>query len=155
MDTGPIWELVLYRAVKELGFTSLRRNLTYFVSPEAYENCGSFLSSFKRKTTSASVVAELYNFIRGTLPTGQRQLWKQVYEEFENMDMDEDVVRLLGMDAELVTKYGPTDVSLLEIARRNLTQRPVILTLDNPFHAECKKAQISAELLIEVCNPII
>jgi hypothetical protein len=121
------------------------------VSPEAY---GSFLSSFKRKTTSASVVAELYNFIRGTLPAGQRQLWKQVYEEFENMDMDEDIVKLLGMDADLVTKYGPTDVSLLEIARRNLTQRPVILTLDSLFHAECKKAQISSELLIEVCNPI-
>jgi len=154
VDTGPIWELVLYRAVKELGFASLRGKLTHFVSIEAYQNCGIFLSAFGKKTTSASVVAQLYNFIRGTVPTGQRQLWEQLYEEFENMGMGEEVVKLLDMDPDLVTRYGPTDVSLLEIARRNLAQRPVIFTLDGELHAECKRSQINSQLLIEVCNPI-
>lgn len=154
MDTGPIWELILYRAVKELGFAGLKRNLTYFVDSEAYETCGNFLSSFRKKTTSASVVAQLHTFIRGTDRQGRRQLWAQVYDEFEKMGMDEDVVRLLDMDPDLIAKYGPTDVSLLEIARRNLKQRPVILTLDSPLHSECRKAGIQSELLIEVCNPV-
>jgi len=152
VDTGPIWELILYRAVKELGFTGLRPKLTYFVNSEAYENCGSFLSSFRKKTTSASVVAQLHTFIRGTDRPGQRQLWTQVYDEFEKMGMSEDLVRLLDMDLDLITQHGPTDVSLIEIARRNLSQRPVILTLDNPLHSECRKAGIRSELLIEVCN---
>jgi hypothetical protein len=153
VDTGPIWELVLYRAVEELRFSSLRRDLKYLVSHETYENCGSFLAGFGRKTTSASVVAELYRRIRHTEPRGGHpHLWKQVYEEFKSMGMGEDVVKLLDMDVDLVTKYGPTDVSLLEIARRNLTKRPVVLTLDRQLHAECKKAQIRSELLIEVCN---
>lgn len=153
VDTGPIWELVLYRAVKVLGFASLERNLTHFVSSETYDHCGSFLSSFRKKTTSASVVAQLYSFIRETDRAGQRHIWAQVYEEFERMGMDEDVVKLLDMDADLIAKYGPTDVSLIEIARRNLSQKPVILTLDAPLHSECRKAGISARLLIEVCNP--
>jgi hypothetical protein len=152
VDTGPIWELVLYRAVNELGFLGLKRNLTYFDSVEAYENCGSFLSSFGRKTTSASVVAELYHQIRDTESGGHLHLWKQVYEEFENMGMEENVVKLLDMDPDLVTKYGPTDVSLLEIARRNVNQKPVILTLDTKLRSECVKAQIRSDLLIEVCN---
>jgi hypothetical protein len=153
VDTGPIWEIVLYRAVTELGFTGLSRNLTHFLSPEAYENCGSFLSAFGKKTTSASVVAEIYRQVQKTEPRGHEQLWEQVYEEFERMGMAEDVVNLLDMDSDLVTHFGPTDVSLIEIARRNLDQKPVILTLDRRLHAECMRALVRSDLLIEVCNP--
>ena len=154
MDTGPIWELVLYRAVKELGFANLRRDLRYFVSLEAYENCGSFLSAFGKKTTSASVVAELYGRIRGTEQKGHPQLWELVYEEFRNMRMDEDIVRLLDMEPSLVAKCGPTDISLIEIARRYANQKPVILKLDGQLHAECTKAQIGSYSLSEACNSI-
>jgi hypothetical protein len=153
LDTGPIWELVLYNAVTQFRFASLRPSLTYFVSIEAYEHCGIFLASFRKKTTSASVVAQLYNFIRGTEKSGQRRLWELVYEEFRRMDMDEDVVKLLDMDLDLMARYGPTDVSLIEIARRNRGQKPVILTLDSPLHVECTKAGINSALLIELCNP--
>lgn len=155
VDTGPIWELVLYHAANQLGFTSLGRKLTHFVSSEAYDNCGTFLSTFRKKTTSASVVAQLHRFIRETEQKGQRQLWNRVYEEFESMGMDEDVVKLLNMDLELVARHGPTDVSLIEIARRNLSQKPVILTLDGRLHSECMRAGIKAVLLIEVCNPLL
>jgi hypothetical protein len=153
VDTGPIWEIVLYRAVTELGFAGLGRSLTHFLSPEAYENCGIFLAAFGKKTTSASVVAELYRQIQKTEARGRQQLWEQVYEEFERMGMAEDVVNLLDMDLDLVTEYGPTDVSLIQIARRNLSLRPVILTLDSRLHAECLKAQVRSDLLIQVCNP--
>jgi hypothetical protein len=152
VDTGPIWELVLYHAVNELGFVRLKGSLKHFHSPEDYENCGSFLSGFAKKTTSASVVAELYRRIRDTERMGHARLWRQVYEEFENMGMGEEVVRLLDMEPDLVAKHGPTDVSLIEIARRNLNQRPVILTLDGKLYSECLKAQIRSDLLIEVCN---
>jgi hypothetical protein len=155
LDTGPIWELVLYDAVKQLGFASLKRDLQYFVRPEAYENCGDFLSTFAGRITSASVVVELYGRIQRTRPKmGHPPLWELVYEEFRNMRMKEEVVKLLDLDVNLVAKYGPTDASLLEIARRNRAQEPVILTVDGDFHARCKKEQISSELLIEVCNPL-
>ena len=155
LDTGPIWELVLYNAVKQLGFASLKGDLQYFVRPEAYENCGDFLSTFAGKTTSASVVVELYGRIQRTQPKkGHPQLWELVYEEFKNMRMGEEVVKLLEMDVNLVAKYGPTDASLLEIARRSRAQEAVILTVDGEFHARCKKERISSQLLIEVCNPL-
>jgi hypothetical protein len=153
LDTGPIREIVSYYAVHNLRFHTLRPQLIHLVNPDTYENCSTFLSSFRKKTTSASVVAELYYWIRETEPMGHKQLWERVYQEFENMGMDENVVKLLDMQLELVTRYGPVDASLLEIARRNARQKPVILTLDSRLHAECVKAQISSQLLLEVCNP--
>jgi len=143
---------VLYRAVVELGFTGLRRNLTHFLGPAEYESCGGFLAGFARKITSASVVAELYRHIQKTEPQGRRDLWEQVYEEFDRMGMDEAVVRLLAMAPDLVSVHGPTDVSLVEIARQNVALRPVVFTLDSRLHEECIKSRIKAELLIEICH---
>ena len=69
------------------------------------------------------------------------------------MGLGEDLVRFLDMDIDLVAQYGPTDVSLLEIARNNLTQSPVVLTLDSRLYGECLSSQIASELLMQVCNP--
>ena len=70
------------------------------------------------------------NWIRETERTGQERLWNRVYEEFREMGMDEQVVKLLEMDIGLVTRFGPIAVSLLEIARRNVHLRPLVLTVD-------------------------
>jgi hypothetical protein len=153
LDTGPIRELIAYQAVNELGFRNLRRELTHLVNTEAHRNCGIFLSSFRKKLTSASVVGELNSWIRNTPTSGQRHLWQLAHEEFRNMGLDEGLIRFLDMDLDLVAKYGPTDVSLLEIARQNLGQRPVVLTLDSHLYGECWNAQIDSQLLGQVCGP--
>src|SRR5208282_590227 len=119
LDTGPIRELVLFHAVDQFGFEGLRSNLQCIVDRDSYLRCTKFIRLFHKKTTSASVVAELNYWIRETDRTGQVRLWKRVYEEFREMGMDEQAVRLLEMDISLVTRLGPLDVSLLEIARRN------------------------------------
>jgi hypothetical protein len=154
LDTGPIRELVAYRAVNELGFIGLRVELTHLIDAEKYETCGLFLSSFKKRMTSSAVVAELNLWIRDTPLNGQRQLWQLAHDEFTIMGMDEDLIKFLDMDLDLVAQYGPADVSLLEIARQNLTQGPVVLTLDNRLYGECWSNQITSELFRQICNPI-
>ncbi len=139
LDTGPIRELVTYRAVNDLGFMNLRHQLKHLSSIQAYQNCGRFLSSFRRKMTSASVIAELNCWIRGTRRAGQRQIWQLVHDEFNNMGMEEDIVRFLEMSLDLVTSHGPVDASLVEIARRNLVRNPTVITIDDRLRAECKK----------------
>jgi hypothetical protein len=161
LDTGPIRELVAYHAVHQFRFERLRSELKHFDSPESYRNCTSFLALFQKKITSASVVAELSWWIRDTDPGrsdrwnerlgGQIRLWGRVKEEFQNMGMEETMVRLLDMDIELVAKCGPTDVSLLGIAQLKNRQHPTILTLDDRLRAECRKAQIPSASLLEAC----
>lgn len=150
LDTGPIRELVLFHAVHHFRFQSLSSGLQFIRSSESYDQCGKFIGSFKRKTTSASVVAELHYWIRETERTGQERLWNRVYEEFREMGMDERVVKLLEMDIKLVARFGPMDVSLLEIARKNGVFRPLVLTVDGPLQRECERAGFRVKHLKEL-----
>lgn len=96
-------------------------------------------------------MVELNGWIRNTVSLGQRELWRLAYEEFRNGGFDEDMVRFLDMDLDLVTRYGPADVSLMEIARQHVARRPVILTVDSHLFGECWRCQITSELLDSVC----
>jgi hypothetical protein len=136
LDTGPIRGLVVFHMVDTFRFESLRADLKYFTHRHSYDRCGRFISTFKRKTTSASVVAELHYWIRNTERTGQGKLWNRVYDEFRQMGMDEEVVPLLKMDPELVTRYGPVDVSIVEIAKTNFQLNTLILTVDDKLHRD-------------------
>lgn len=156
LDTGPIRELVLFHAVEEFRFESLRPKLRFIKHPTAYRQCSEFIASFRTKTTSASVVAELYHWIRDTDRTGQQKLWNRVYEEFENMRMEEEVVRLLEMNRGLVARLGPVDVSLFELARCHDIQRPVLFTAESRryggLYKECKDAGINVCDILEITS---
>ena len=147
LNAGPIHELVLFHAVRHLRFQSLSSHLKFILSSESYDQCSKFIGLFKRKTTSASVVCEINYWIRKTEPKGQLKLWELVYDEFRNMGMDEEVVRLLQMDTNSVAKFGPVDVSLLEIAKRQATLSPLVLTIDHPLHAEGVRAGLRMQLI--------
>ncbi len=140
LDTGPIRELILFHAVFNLGFHRLRGELRWLTNTAAYTRCGRFIAAFKRRTTSASVAAELNYWIRTTEKHGQEKLWNRVYEEFRLMAMDEEIVKLLEMDLPLVTEFGPTDVSLLGLAVRHQQEYPTLLTSDRALHGEFRKA---------------
>jgi hypothetical protein len=151
LDTGPIRELVLFHAVSEFRLENLRRSLRFIKDDRSYKSCSEYVASFRQMTTtSASVVVELYHWIRETEPYGQSKLWRRVYEEFQNMGMDEEVVKLLDMDASFVMRFGPVDGSLLELARRHTSRNPVILTADSPLYGECKKGGLSVSHIDEV-----
>jgi hypothetical protein len=57
------------------------------------------------------------------------------------------------MDLDHVNRFGPTDVSLMEIARQNSARIPLVLTLDSRLFGECWGQQIEARLLSAVCSP--
>jgi hypothetical protein len=151
LDTGPIRELVLFHAVSEFRLENLRRSLRFIQDEETYRKCSQYIASFRQMTTtSASVVVELYHWIRETEPYGQSKLWRRVYDEFQSMGMDEEVVRLLDMDVSFVMRFGPVDGSLLELARRHARRNPMILTTDSPLYGECKKVGLSVCHIHEV-----
>lgn len=151
LDTGPIRELVLFHAVSEFRLENLRRSLRFIKDEESYGKCSEFIASFRQMTTtSASVVVELYHWIRETEPYGQNKLWRRVYEEFQNMGMDEEVVRLLDMEANFIMRFGPVDGSILELARRHARRNPMILTTDSPLYGECKKGGLNVSHIDEV-----
>jgi len=150
MDTGPLWELVTYRAVFDLRFQRLRPRLQFVSTQLSYENLGRYIQSFQTKSTSSSVIVELPYRVRGTEPAGQERIWSLIYEEFRGMGMKEQAVSLLDMPIRLVGRYGPTDVSLLSLAQQQIESEPVVLTIDSELRSECLNAGIRAVQIHEI-----
>ncbi len=151
-DTGPLWELVLYSVVYELGFSRLKTELRHLQSFGHFEKLTSFIASFRRKTTSGHVVAEISGWIRRTEKKGQGNIWGIVYKEFESMGMDEDILKLLEMPRELVAHFGVVDASVLRLGLRFAQLRPRILTVDSELAAECNRAGLDAVHLWQVIS---
>jgi len=150
VDTGPLRELITFSAVFDLGFQSLRNQLHFISEKYSYEMFGHYIGSFQRKSTTAAVVVELDRWIRETHPAGREQIWALVYEEFDRMGMDEQMVRLLDMPLNLVARCGPADTSLLTLARQQADSDPVVLTIDRELWSECLNAQIRTKRINEI-----
>lgn len=158
LDTGPIREMVTFHAVEQYGFEKLRGELQFIRDGESYALCSEFIASFMRKTTSASVVAELNYWIRSTDPNGRVRLWNRVHEEFRQMGMDEEVVKLLEIASgdevslALLTRLGPVDLSLMQLARRHGEEGALLLTRDRPLCTECAQAGVQVAHLQDVIS---
>ena len=157
VDTGIIRELVTFRAVDEFRFMRLHPKLRFIRDRAAYQKCSRFIAEFKRKVTSASVCAELNYWIRGTEDHGQIKLWNLVYEEFRNLGLEEEAIKLTDMRASLslVSRLGPVDLSLIEIAGRHVESSPHVLTIDTrELYDECEKRKIKVEFLSQVISNV-
>lgn len=150
LDTGPIRELILHHAVFHFGFERLRSSLRWLTTQASYDRCSEFIASFRRKMTSASVVSELDRWIRKTEKYGQERLWHRARDEFRDMDLNEEVVQLIDMNIEMVTRFGPVDASLIELAIRHQSHNPVVLTVDSELCGQCRKAGFGVHLLEEL-----
>lgn len=150
LDTGPIRELVLNHAVFQFGFEKLRPHLRWLTTQASYDRCSGFIASFRRKMTSASVVAELHRRIRKTEKLGHAKLWNRAHEQFRDMSLHEEVVQLIDMNIDLVTRFGPVDASLIELARRHQSERPIVLMVDGKLCDHCRRAGFGVRLLEEL-----
>jgi hypothetical protein len=144
LDTGPIRELITFKAVFGLGFMGLKRELHFLLGQTAYETFTRFLLPFRAKATASGVVVELHHWIRNTDRTGQVRMWSLVYDEFLAMGMDEQSVKLLDMPRDLVARCGPADISLLSLAKRHAPSGPLVVTIERELAAECQRAGIRA-----------
>ncbi len=66
------------------------------------------------------------------------------------MGMTEEMIPLVAMDIDMVTRFGPTDASLVELARRHQSEHPVVLTVDRKLCGHCRKVGLGVRLLQEL-----
>jgi hypothetical protein len=144
MDTGPLWELVLYSAVNELGFIRLKPELRHLRDHASYQRLSAFIARFGRKTTSTYVVAEISAWVSRTEKSGHANIWRLVYDEFASMGMEESILTLLELPIDIVAAKGAVDASVLELGIRLATQKPKVLTIDSPLIAECRRNGLRA-----------
>ncbi len=150
LDTGPLRELILYSAVENLGFVSLKSEIQFLQSINRYENLAGFISNFRRRTTTPHVVSEMSSWILRTFDSGRANIWRLVFDEFTRMQMDEETIDLLTMPRESVIKLGATDISLLEAGSELGSRLTTVLSIDHALIAECRGAGLQALHLRDV-----
>lgn len=150
LDTGPLWELILYAAVHDLGYARLEPDLQFLRSGEGYRNLTAYLAQFRYRMTTPHVVAEMSARIYREIKNGQEEVWKLVYSEFTKMGMDEKTLRLLLMPEDLVVSMGVVDVSLLKVASSMEPGSSTVLSIDGDLIAECRRASLLAQHLSEI-----
>jgi len=150
LDTGPLWELVLYRCIDQLRFESLKPDLTHLRERHHYNSLTQFVGSFRRRTTTPGVVAEISRRIRNTPKQGHPQFWRLVRTEFFQMRMDEELIKLLDMPLDLVAAFGAVDASVLKLGLLHSASHPCILTGDEALLRECQNHRLHAIHIREV-----
>jgi len=151
-DTGPLWEFILYQAVHNLRFHRLEPDLKYIQTTLQYARLSSFIDSFAKRTTTPQVVAEVSYWIEQTEGRGRREIWGLVKDQFRNMKMDEDLVRLLDMPIETLHDFGVVDTSLLQLGLSLSYLRPTILTIDGPLLGKCNSERLVSVHLAAVLS---
>ena len=148
LDTGPLWELVLYRAVNALGFYKLRTELRHLATETYYDRLSQFIAGFRQRTTTPQIVSEISSRVMRTERQGHIHIWDVVYNEFAALD--ERLVKLLEMPQALVAQFGAADVSILKLGSTYPARASVVLSIDSSLIAECQRAGLTAQHLWEV-----
>lgn len=152
LDTGPIREIVIHKAVFDLKFRSLSSSLTWLKTQDSYSHLSLFISRFRQKFVTCGTVVELHKFIQDTPREGRRDLWGLVCDEFRAMDVNEQIIRLLNLKIENLARLGPVDTSVLELAHVHKAVSPVVLTIDSALQRECRQAGVHAKHLDDVLS---
>ena len=95
LDTGPLWELILWSAVHNLRFRKLEPDLHYLKTEYSFQKLSEFIAFSRARVTTPHVVSEISFRIIRTEPKGRASLWDLVREEFRSMGMDETLFKLL------------------------------------------------------------
>ena len=150
LDTGPLWELVLYSAVHDLGYASLDPDLKYLRSRERYDRLTAFIAQFGNRVTTPHVVAEISAWTIRKIQFGRDRFWKVIYSEFRRMGMDENTLTLLSMPEDLVISLGAVDVSVVKVASALGPGNSTVLSIDGSLISECKRARLPTQHLLEI-----
>ncbi len=149
LDTGPLWELILHRAMEERFHQGLK--VQFLREKIHYDRLATFLDEFSKKMTTPHVVAEISGHIKRGIDRRKEDFWRIVFEEFKGMHMDENLIKLLDMrERVLEVEQDAVDASVLQLGLNLRDENPTVFTVDVPLAGRCKSARLHAIHISEV-----
>ena len=154
IDTGPLWDFLLMRCVRELGWQSvvsmLRANKQHTFNTDLYERkVTGFLSAHKPIYTTPGVIAEINgdaNDFKGKKST----FWTLARNELLQLGIDDKFIKFAEIQSQRIIDLGYVDASLIEIAIKEYSYKCTILTDDDGLLKKCKSANIHTICTYEI-----
>lgn len=152
VDTGPLFDFLWLRYCEDYHRRDLLSGLRYLTSSDLREAIRWYFGIAKPILTCPQVIAEVHNHAMKRLGNDKLQeFWKIAHKELIELELDEDLVRLLEMDSEILCTFGPTDTALISMAVRRQMSHPV-LTMDGKVIGHCRRKEIKVLSLGEIIH---
>ena len=120
LDTGPLFDFLLYRCIEEYGWESKKSSLVFIKNKKEKMLFLDYIMKIKPILIVPGVVVEVYshakrNFIKAY--DLERFLFL-VKKEILNLCNEDELVKLLDMPDNVFQKYGPVDCNIYLVAKK-------------------------------------
>ena len=142
IDSGPLFESLLWRFSESFDQPDLISRPQYLKTSDDRAALAWYLPLAKPIVTSPEVIAEIHGRVTREARLRQPRLgdfWKFSQKELSQLGLAEELVKLVEMEPEILSRFGPTDTSLIRLGSQ--FRRPV-LTEDGPLGARCKQERL-------------
>lgn len=152
VDTGPLFDFVWLRYCEKRSKSYKPIDFLYLSSTLSREAVSWYFRIAKPLVTCPQVIAEMHNHaIKRLRDDKLREFWKVAQMELIELGLDEDLVKLVEMDSDILCSFGPADTALIHIAIRRQTSCS-IFTTDGKLAGHCIDKQIKVLSLGEIID---
>lgn len=144
VDTGPLFEFLLWRFSESFRIPTLLSGLRYLKTDTSKKSIQWYFTVAKPITTCPEVIAEVHRHAEGIF-RGSRlgDFWRLAQKELTELGLGEKLVELVQMDGDILSSFGPTDTALIHIACLSPNLSQPVFTEDSRFAGQCRKKQVS------------
>lgn len=151
VDTGPLYEFLILKFADKTRRPHLKNYLKYVKDESKQDRLIQCFSQVKSLWTTPGVISEINAHIRYSKrgpklkPYELETFWDHTILYFRLKNVSEEIIRLLEQPQSLVEQHGPTDISILELARR---QSGTVFTTEGPLYSVCTAQMPSINCLL-------
>ncbi len=150
IDTNVLFDFLVWRFSVSFSLPEIASELRHLRTADQRDAVAWYLSWAKPIITSPEVIAELHGRVTRDKKLRQPRLgsfWTFAQQELRQLELDEELMKLLEMQPATLAHFGPTDTGVLGIAARD--RRPV-LTEDGKLRSRCLEEQIKVVSVDEI-----
>lgn len=160
LDTGPLLDYLLIKCFEVNKWGSVDSVLRYAKSPKDKKTLKDYFNnqpngSFK---STPSVIVELNRFARDV--DNIKKFWEVSKPELIRLGVEEELVMLKDMPDEILFRFGPTDTSIVKLAKEimGIGLLDYVLTGEkygrsNNLYDYCRKEKIHVKDVYQILNP--
>ncbi len=143
VDTNLLFDFLLWRFSDSLKILPLLAELKYLKAAPYRASLQWYFKIAKPITTCPEVIAEIHGHAERTPGLQLKNFWKFAQSELAELGLNEELIKVVDMDADILSTLGPTDTALLRLGMLYQTQKQPILTEDTKLAGHCRKRELS------------
>lgn len=153
VDTGLLFDFLLWQFSDSFRIPTLLSKLRYLTNDFYRKSVRWYFTNAKPVTTCPEVVAEIHHHAESIWRGSYLgDFWRFAQKELIELGLNEEMVKLVQMDADTLSSFGPTDTALLRIASLSPNFSQPIFIADGRLAGQCRKKELNVLGIADVLS---